>query len=52
MALYDLAVSLLGTLPDEFKFCYVILTLVLGMMIVSFLFSVFYIPMKLIKGEW
>ena len=51
MELYELIQNLIGTLPTEFTFIYAILTLVLGMLIISFLFSVFYIPINLLKGK-
>lgn len=52
MNLYQLIVDLIGPLPTEFSFVYIILTLVLAMLILSFLFSVFYIPLNLVKGKW
>ncbi len=51
MDLYQLIVNLVGPLPSEFTFIYSILTLVLAMLILSFLFSVFYIPLNLLKGK-
>ncbi len=51
MNLYQLIVDLVGPLPTEFSFVYIILTLVLAMLILSFLFSVFYIPLNLVKGK-
>lgn len=36
--MYDLVVSLIGELPPEFKFIYSIVTLVLAVLTVSFLF--------------
>ena len=51
MDLYQLIVNLVGPLPSEFTFIYSILTLVLAILILSFLFSVFYIPLNLLKGK-
>ena len=47
--MYDIIVQLIGELPTEFHFIYAILTLVLSTLIISFLFQLFYIPIKLIK---
>lgn len=47
--MYDLVVNLIGPLPEAFTFIYAILTLVLGVLILSFLFQLFYIPINLIK---
>lgn len=47
--MYDFIVSLIGELPTEFTFVYVILSLVLGMLVISFLFSLFYIPIMLLR---
>ena len=47
--MYDLVVELVGELPTEFTFIYSILTLVLSMLVVSFLFQLFYIPINLIR---
>lgn len=51
MVIYDFIVSFVGTLPDEFSFIYAILTLVLSMLILSFLFSLFYLPLQIFKGR-
>lgn len=47
--MYNLVVELVGELPTEFEFIYSILTLVLSLLVVSFLFQLFYIPINLIK---
>lgn len=47
--MYDFIVELIGTLPTEFTFIYAILTLALGLLILSFLFTLFYIPIMLLK---
>lgn len=47
--MYDFIVDFIGTLPTEFSFVYSILTLVISSLILSFLFQLFYLPIKLIK---
>ena len=47
--MYDVIVNLIGELPTEFTFIYSILTLVMGMLIIVFLFQLFYLPIKLIN---
>ena len=47
--MYDVIVNLIGELPTEFTFIYSILTLVMGMFIIVFLFQLFYLPIKLIN---
>jgi len=47
--MYELIQQLIGEVPSEFTFIYSILTLVLGLLIISFLFQLFYIPINLIK---
>lgn len=49
--MYEIIQNLIGTLPEEFTFIYAILTLVLGTLILSFLFQLFYIPIKML-GKW
>ena len=49
--MYDVIVQLIGDLPQEFTFIYSILTLVLSMLVISFLFQLFYIPIELVKGK-
>jgi len=49
--MYDIIVSLIGELPTEFHFIYSILTLVLSTLVISFLFQLFYIPIKLVRGN-
>lgn len=46
--MYDLIVDLVGPLPTEYTFIYAILTLVLSTLIISFLFQLFYIPIKML----
>ena len=47
--MYDISVKLLGDLPTEFRFIYAIVTLVLGVLVITFLFQLFYLPIKLIN---
>ena len=47
--MYELVKGLIGELPTEFTFIYAILTLVLGMLVVAFLFQLFYLPIKLLE---
>ena len=49
--MYDIIVSLIGELPTEFHFIYSVLTLVLSTLIISFLFQLFYIPIRLVRGK-
>ena len=49
--MYDIIVNLIGELPPEFTFIYSILTLVLGMLIITFLFQLFYLPIKIINKD-
>ena len=49
--MYEIIVQLIGDLPTEFQFIYSILTLVLSTLIISFLFQLFYIPIKLVRGN-
>ena len=47
--MYDMITELIGELPTEFTFIYAILTLVLALLIVSFLFQLLYIPINLLR---
>lgn len=47
--MYDVVKELIGTLPTEFEFVYVILTIVLALLLISFLFQLFYIPIYLLR---
>lgn len=47
--MYDMVTELIGELPTEFTFIYAILTLVLSLLIISFLFQLFYIPINLLR---
>ena len=47
--MYEIIVSLIGELPQEFTFIYSILTLVLSTLVISFLFQLFYIPINMLR---
>ena len=47
--MYDMVTELIGELPTEFTFVYAILILVISMLIISFLFQLFYIPINLLR---
>lgn len=47
--MYDIIVNLIGPVPDAFTFIYSILTLVMGTLIITFLFQLFYLPIKIIN---
>lgn len=47
--MYDIIKDLIGIVPTEFEFIYAILTLVLGLLLISFLFQLFYIPITLLR---
>jgi len=47
--MYDVIVNLIGELPTEFTFIYSILTLVMSMLVIAFLFQLFYLPIKLLE---
>lgn len=47
--MYDIIVNLIGELPAEFTFIYSILTLVMSMLVITFLFQLFYLPIKLLE---
>ncbi len=49
--MYDVVKELVGVLPTEFEFIYSILVLVLGFLLISLLFSLFYIPINLVRGK-
>lgn len=49
--MYDIVKQLIGILPTEFEFVYIIVTLVLAMLVISFLFSIFYIPINMLRGK-
>lgn len=47
--MYDVIVNLIGEVPSEFTFIYSILTLVMSILIIVFLFQLFYLPIKLLE---
>jgi len=47
--MYEIVQQLIGEVPSEFTFIYAILALVLGMLVISFLFQLFYIPINMMK---
>ncbi len=47
--MYQFIQDFIGLLPTEFEFIYSILTLVISTLILTFLFQLFYLPIKLIK---
>lgn len=47
--MYEFITEFIGELPTEFKFIYAILTLVFGLLVISFFFSVFYIPINYLR---
>lgn len=49
--MYDVIVNLIGEIPTEFTFIYSILTLVMSMLIIAFLFQLFYLPIKIINDK-
>lgn len=49
--MYDIIVNLIGEIPSEFTFIYSILTLVLSMLVITFLFQLFYLPIKLLGNK-
>lgn len=47
--MYQVIVDLIGEVPPQFTFIYSILTLLLGMLLISFLFQLFYIPINFFR---
>lgn len=47
--MYDFIVDLVGELPTEFTFIYAILCLAMSMLVIAFLFSLFYVPITLLR---
>ena len=47
--MYDIVTELIGELPTEFTFIYSILTLVISLLIISFLFQLLYLPINLLR---
>lgn len=49
--MYEMIKGLVGVLPTEFEFIYAILTLVLAFLLISLLFTLFYIPINMVRGK-
>lgn len=49
--MYEVAKNLIGPLPLAFEFIYAIVTLVISVLLVTFLFQLFYIPIKLVNDR-
>lgn len=49
--MYEVIVDLIGPVPTEFEFIYIILTAVFAYLCLSLLFSLFYIPIKMVRGK-
>lgn len=49
--MYEMIKELIGPVPIEFEFIYIILTLVLAFLLLSFLFTIFYVPINLVRGK-
>ncbi len=47
--MYDMVTELIGELPTEFTFIYSILTLVISLLVISFLFQLLYLPINLLR---
>ena len=47
--MYDMVTELVGPIPTEFTFIYVILTLVISLLVISFLFQLLYLPINLLR---
>ena len=47
--MYDMVTELIGELPTEFTFIYGILTLVVSLLVISFLFQLLYLPINLLR---
>lgn len=50
MNLYNFVVNFVGTVPSEFEFVYVILTLILSIIIFGTFSTLFYIPIRILRG--
>lgn len=49
--MYEMIKGLIGVVPAEFEFVYIILTLVLAFLLISLLFTIFYIPISIVRGK-
>lgn len=49
--MYEIMKELIGPVPVQFEFIYAILTLVLALLLISLLFTLFYIPINMVRGK-
>lgn len=49
--MYEIMKELIGPVPVQFEFIYAILTLVLAFLLISLLFTLFYIPINMVRGR-
>lgn len=49
--MYEIMKELIGPVPLQFEFIYAILTLVLAFLLISLLFTLFYIPINMVRGK-
>lgn len=49
--MYEIMKELIGPVPVQFEFIYSILTLVLAFLLISLLFTLFYIPINMVRGK-
>lgn len=49
--MYEVVENLIGPLPTQFEFIYAIVTLLIALLLISFLFQLFYIPIKLVNDR-
>ena len=49
--MYEMIKGLIGPGPVQFEFVYIVLTLVLAFLLISLLFSIFYIPINMVRGK-
>ena len=49
--MYEIMKELIGPVPVQFEFVYIVLTLVLAFLLISLLFTLFYIPINMVRGK-
>ena len=49
--MYEMIKELIGSVPAQFEFIYIMLVAILAMMLLSLLFSLFYIPIAMVRGK-
>lgn len=49
--MYEIMKELIGPVPVQFEFIYAILTLVLAFLLILLLFTLFYIPINMVRGK-